>query len=666
VAQDSVYNYNTAASQLSLVYDGTAPTVSMSSTASNPTNTSPIPVTVTFSESVTGFTSGDIVAGNATVGNFSGSGASYTFDLTPSGNGSVTADIAASVAQDFAGNNTAAAQFSRTYDGTAPTVTSITRDSLYSNPTNASSAGFIVGFSESGLTGLDTSDFTLTTTGSISGASVTSVSQFAGVLWTVTVNTGSGDGTIRLDLTDDDSITDAAGNKLGGIGTGNGNYTAGQIFTIDKTGPTVSMSSTASDPTNTSPIPVTVTFSESVTGFTAGDITSGNATVSNLTGSGTSYAFDLTPSGNGAVTADIAAGVAQDSAGNGNTAATQFSRIYDAIAPSVTSFTATSPTNSLNIPITAFAASDAVGVSGYLITESATPPSAGAAGWAASAPTTYIVAGDGSYTLYPWAKDAAGNVSAAYGSPAGVTVETAAPSVVSIVRADASPTNAVGVDFIVTFSEVVSGVDTSDFSLVAATGLTGASVTGVSGGSKVYTVSVNTGSGSGTLRLDLLDNDSIADGASNPLGGSGSANGDFVTGQLYTIDKTAPTAGSLVAANVTTGGGATHSFTVVFSDNLAVDGASLDGSDIRVTGPGGFNQLATLVSATPAGNGTPRTATYQITAPGGAWDSVDEGSYTIAIEANQVFDSAGNPVGATSLGGFLVSLKYTTYLPLVL
>src|SRR6185295_15822140 len=72
--------------------------------------------------------------------------------------------------------------------------------------------------------------------------------------------------------------------------------------------------------------------------------------------------------------------------------------------------------------ITTFTATDAVGVSGYLVTESSTPPSAGASGWTASAPTTYAVATAGSYTLYPWAKDAADHVSAVYGSPASVSV----------------------------------------------------------------------------------------------------------------------------------------------------------------------------------------------------------------------------------------------------
>ena len=238
----------------------------------------------------------------------------------------------------------------------------------------------------------------------------------------------------------------------------------------------------------------------------------------------------------------------------------------------MTAFTVPSSATSLNVPITTFTASDNVAVTGYLVTESFISPSSGAAGWTASAPTTYTVAGDGTYTLYPWAKDAAGNVSAVYGSPASVTVETIAPTVVSSVRVNASPTNVTSVDFLVTFSESVSGVDTSDFSLISGAGLTGASVTGVSGGPNVYTVSVNTGSGSGTLRLDIHDNDSITDAAGNPLGGSGATNGNFSTGEFYTIDKTAPTAGSLFTANVGLSGGTTYTFTITFSDNQAIDG----------------------------------------------------------------------------------------------
>ena len=116
VATDLAGNGNTIATHFNRTYDSIAPTVTMTSLASDPTNISPIAVTVQFSETVTGFTSTDIVPTNGAVSNFAGSGASYTFDLTPAGQGLVTANIAAGVATDLAGNgNTITAQFSRTF-----------------------------------------------------------------------------------------------------------------------------------------------------------------------------------------------------------------------------------------------------------------------------------------------------------------------------------------------------------------------------------------------------------------------------------------------------------------------------------------------------------------------------------------------------------------------
>ena len=124
-------------------------------------------------------------------------------------------------------------------DTTPPTVSSSVRAGGAPALTNASSVDFTVTFSES-VTGVDTTDFTLTTTGTIASASVTSVSAGPGTTRTVTVNTGTGDGTIRLDVTDDDTILDLASNKLGGTGTGNGNFTTGEAYTLDRTPPTVS------------------------------------------------------------------------------------------------------------------------------------------------------------------------------------------------------------------------------------------------------------------------------------------------------------------------------------------------------------------------------------------------------------------------------------------
>ena len=80
---------------------------------------SPVSLTATFSRPVSGFTVDDITIGNGTVGNFAGSGAVYTFDVTPNEIGEVTVDIAAGAAEDADGNgNTAAPRLSVgiTYD----------------------------------------------------------------------------------------------------------------------------------------------------------------------------------------------------------------------------------------------------------------------------------------------------------------------------------------------------------------------------------------------------------------------------------------------------------------------------------------------------------------------------------------------------------------------
>ena len=92
--------------------------------------------------------------------------------------------------------------------------------------------------------------------------------------------------------------------------------------------PTVS-TATASIPmvrTN-SPIPVTATFSEPVNGFTVDDVSVANGSAGNFDGGdGDSvYTFDVTPNAVGVVTVDIAADVATDADGEGNTAAAQLS-----------------------------------------------------------------------------------------------------------------------------------------------------------------------------------------------------------------------------------------------------------------------------------------------------------------------------------------------------
>ncbi len=108
------------------------------------------------------------------------------------------------------------------------------------------------------------------------------------------------------------------------------------------------------------------------------------------------------------------------------------------------------------------------------------------------------------------------------------------PTVTSFTRVESSPYSLTNTNILVTFSKTVTGVDITDFVLTA-NNLLGASISEVSGSGRDYLVKINLGWGIGTIHLDLLDNDSITDMTFKPLGGEGIGNGDFTTGETYTI-----------------------------------------------------------------------------------------------------------------------------------
>jgi hypothetical protein len=125
------------------------------------------------------------------------------------------------------------------------------------------------------------------------------------------------------------------------------------------------------------------------------------------------------------------------------------------------------------------------------------------------------------YTLTARITDAAGNQSAASTNSFTLTEDTTLPRVQSFTASDPSVTNANVVHYALTFSEPVTGVNTSDFSLIT-TGVSGAnitSVTPISGSNgEQYAVTVNTGTGSGTVAVELSEA-GIQDLAGNPLPG---------------------------------------------------------------------------------------------------------------------------------------------------
>ncbi|WP_443947019.1 MBG domain-containing protein [Pedobacter sp. AW1-32] len=937
---------NNVASTASVLVDGIAPTIAISSTAGTSggsTSTSPIPFTVTFSESVTGFVVGDITPGNATISGFSGSGTTYTFNATPTANGAVTMNVAANVAQDAAGNgNTAASQFSITYaqavaaptvtalsptsgptgggtsititgtnfsgatavtfgatpatgftvnsttqitatapagtgtvdvrvtttggtsatsasdqftyvaaptltalsptsgptgGGTSVTITgtnfsgatavtfgatpatgftvnsatqitatapagtgtvdvrvtttggtsatsasdqftyiarpAVTALSPNSGPTSGGTSVTITGTNFSGATavtfgataatgftvnsatqitatapaGTGTVDVRITTTGGTSTTSasdqftyiarpaVTALSPTSGATGggtsvtitganfsgatavtfgataatgftvnsatqiTATAPAGTGTVDVRITTTGGTSATSASDQftyvaaptvtaarisisgangiggayKIGDVVTATWNNTAsgdnnsgvtavtidfsqfgggvavaatnsnetwtatytivagniaatsrnvavtatnsvGQTtvtddanVTVDNIAPTVAISSTAGasgGSTSTSPIPFTVTFSESVTGFVAGDITTGNTIISGFSGSGTTYTFNATPTANGAVTINIAANVTQDAAGNGNTAASQFSFTYTPAnqAPVVTtSGGATTFLGSGVVIDNGLTVSDidnstlssaTVAITGNFLstqdvltfTNNSITMGNIVGSYSAGTGVLTLTSSGANATLAQWQ---AALRSITYNNTAGspntatrtisftvndgtansntatknVTVMNQA-TVTSIVRAASNPTNAAAVTYTVTFNKSVTGLSTSNFSITTSGTINGISPS-VSGSGTTYTVTINTGTGSGTIRLNLANSTGISPGPITNL--------PFI-GETYNIDKIAPSVTSVaVPANGTYTASQNLDFTVNFSEAVTVD-----------------------------------------------------------------------------------------------
>lgn len=139
--------------------------------------------------------------------------------------------------------------------------------------------------------------------------------------------------------------------------------------------------------------------------------------------------------------------------------------------------------------------------------------------------------------------DVAGNaISGGYTSGQSYTIlppDQTPPEVVSIDRHNPTTetTNATSVTFRAAFSEAVTGVDVTDFVIIAASGavngtLASNAVAAAGSDGTTYDVTVSAISGTGTLRLDLKSSGTgIADKAGNAI------NGGYTTGQTYSIDQ---------------------------------------------------------------------------------------------------------------------------------
>lgn len=101
--------------------------------------------------------------------------------------------------------------------------------------------------------------------------------------------------------------------------------------------------------------------------------------------------------------------------------------------------------------------------------------------------------------------------------------------------------------------------------------------------------------------------------------------------------------------------GKAYRFQVRYTSEAGVDVASLGDDDLLVTGPNGYNLFADFLKAKRARRGTVVTGTYQAFAPGGQFDTGDNGLYSILVQGGAVRDLANTTTAGGLLDQFLVS-----------
>ncbi|MEO0445805.1 MAG: Ig-like domain-containing protein, partial [Verrucomicrobiota bacterium] len=390
---------------------------------------------------------------------------------------------------------------------------------------------------------------------------------------------------------------------------------------VDTTSPTVQSivrTTPATATTNVDSVVFTVTFDENVndievadfqlatTGTAAGTIASVSAssgisvtvTVNSVAGDG-DLGLNFITSGD-SVTDDA-----------GNVATSGFTgEVYtiDNTAPTVSSInrttpaTATTNADSLVFTVTFDENVSDIEVADFQLattgTASGTISSVSAATGNSVTVTVNSVAGDGDVGLNfitsgDSVTDDASNTATAGFTGQAYTIDNTAPTVQSINRTTpaAATTNADSLVFTVTFDESVSDIETADFQL-ATTGTAGGTIASVSAATgNSVTVTVNTVTGDGALGLNFITSgDSVSDEAGNV------ATAGF-TGQIYTIDNTAPTVQSI---NRTTPPSATTNatsviFTVTFDEN--VNDIEVADFQLATTGTAG-GSIASLSAAT--------------------------------------------------------------------
>jgi hypothetical protein len=478
-------------------------------------------------------------------------------------------------------------------------------------------------------------------------------------IFTPVANTDSGSASITVAA---GSYSDVAGN-VGGAG-------ATPFLAFDTLAPAVSsiVRTGAAAATNATSVSYTVTFDDNVAGVSASAFQltktdTATGTVGSVTGSGNTYTVTVIGiSGDGTLRLDLKnnSGIV-DTHGNraaGYTGGQSYT--FDHTAPTVSSVAVPAPATYRSGDPLEFTVhfDEAVNVDttggtpslGITLDTGGTVRAEYVSGSDSNALTFRytVVAGNadangvtvgGSIALNGGTiRDGAGNnvstMLSGVGSTSGVLVSALAPTVTAIERVGSALTNATSIAYTVTFSDAVTGVDASDFTL-AGSGVSGniASVQDTGDG-KRYTVTIDNISGDGSLRLDLnAGGTGIVDAHGQAIAGG------YTAGQVVTIDRTAPVLLDAIGISDTAlkiG----DSATVTFAFSEAVTHFTVD----DVTVPNGT--LSDLVSVDGG-----RTWTATLTPAAGAGSAAN----VLTLDYSGLLDAAGNAgVGSADSGNYKV------------
>ena len=313
-----------------------------------------------------------------------------------------------------------------------------------------------------------------------------------------------------------------------------------------------------------------------------------------------------------AINVGINVGLSTDCEGNSilglpDIGAYEYASTTDSEKPVVTEFSIPSTSTSQTVSISSFTASDNIGVTGYLLTETSTTPSSSAAGWSTVKSTTYTFSSIGAKTLYAWAKDAAGNVSAS--KSASVTISAPVASTFTFTGPSSGNVNSPSANFTVTPNNVYTGTITITPSGTGSVGLS-AKVLTFSNSSTAQTFSI-TPIVAGSITLMPTNNATLT----NPAN------------LIYTANAILPNAPTSVVA---TAGDASALVTFVAPTNTG--GSAITGYTVTSIPAGGVDTNAGSTSLTHSIVGLTNGTSYTFTVK--ANNSV--GSSVASIASNSI------------------------------